>query len=302
MRFIRGSLSLLAFLGMVCGGSVYAEVICLKNGDTITGVVVSESKSSVSVKTEAMGTVSVGKRFIKEIISADKEASKIKERTKEVVWKREITAGYDTSRGNTRSENFSAGVFINRNKKHVDEITAKGNVYYASTNRRMDTQKWYALGRYAFSFGRTKRWYNFYKVEGDHDRFANIYYRIIPASGIGYWFYDIPGLKLMAETAAGLEHTDYYDETKTSDEFVLIPRGFFEVKLYEFLIFSQNVLLYPIVRDLRSYRIHSETALTVSLREALALRLSLVDDYNSKPPDGTKKNDLKFISSFVYTF
>ena len=65
----------------------------------------------------------------------------------------------------------------------------------------MDTQNWYGMLRYAFSFWE-RRWYNFYRLEADHDRFANIDYRIVPSCGIGYWFSDKEDYKAMAELAA----------------------------------------------------------------------------------------------------
>jgi putative salt-induced outer membrane protein YdiY len=47
----------------------------------------------------------------------------------------------------------------------------------------------------------------------------------------------------------------------------------------------------------------SETALTCQINDKFSLRLSLVDEYDSKPIDpDIKKNDLRLISSFVASF
>jgi len=220
----------------------------------------------------------------------------------EVIWQREISAGYDRTSGNTHASQLTVSGHINRNRKHIDEITLKGETYYSSSARKMNAQKWHGMGRYAFSFGQDKKWYNFYKLEGDHDRFANIDYRLIPASGLGYWFFDSAETKLLLELAVGLEHTDYRDQTKDTDEIVLIPRVFFEKTLFGKSKISQNVYAYPQVEDFNNYRLHSETTLTSPVTEGLSLRLSLIDDYNSNPPAATEKNDIRVVSSLAYSF
>ena len=281
----------------------YADEVYLKNGHRITGEIIREKEKEISVKTEALGVVSIRKDSVERIVKAGVEKlPKESKEAGEVIWKREVAAGYNKATGNTRDSQLSISFFISRNKKHVDEITLKGDAYYSSSDRKMNAQKWYGMTRYAFSFGSTKRWYNFYRLESDHDRFADIDYRLIPSAGVGYWFYDLPGVKLLAELAAGFEHTDYRSKTEDRDEAILIPRAFFEKKLFTNSKISQDLYLYPAVEDFSQYRLRSETILAVALNEKLSLRLSLIDDYNSAPPGDTKKNDLRLISSLAYSF
>jgi len=220
----------------------------------------------------------------------------------EASWKSEVSVGYNTTRGNAQTEQFTLNALINRNKKHKSEWTLKGNVFYSEANKEMDAQKWYAMGRYAFSFGPKKAFYNFYRLEADHDRFAEVYYRLIPASGVGYWFFDLPETKLLIEGALGWEHTDYYGDKKDTDNLVAVPRLFYEQNIFDRAKITQDIYFYPALSDSGAYRIHSETALTVSINKSLALRLSLLDDYNSEPPADTEKNDLTLMSSLVYSF
>ena len=175
-------------------------------------------------------------------------------------------------------------------------------MYYSSTKRKMDAYKWYGMGRYAYSFGSMKRWYNFYRIEVDHDRFADIDYRFVPAAGVGYWFYDLPRLKLMVEAGAGYEHTSYRSNIKDKGGWVLAPRAFFEKELFSNTKISQNIFYYPAFEDFSDYRIHSETMLDIAMNHKLSLRISLIDDYNADPPADTKDNDLRVISSLAYSF
>ena len=186
-------------------------------------------------------------------------------------------------------------------KTDQDEFHLKGDNYYSSSNKEMNAQQWNAMTRYAYSFWKNK-WYYFYKLEGSHDRFANIDYRIIPSTGLGYWFSDEADWKAMFDVGIGLECTNYRDNTKRDREGVLIPRAFFEKKLVGESRISQDITFYPSLEDTGKMRVHSETALTSPLSEKLSLRFSFIDDYNSEPSGGIKKNDFKFISSLNFSF
>ncbi len=225
-----------------------------------------------------------------------------KEVVKEKTWEGSISAGYNVTRGNTEGDQLSGSFSLSRSRKHIDEITLKGDAFYSASNKETDAQKLQGRARYAFSFGEDKKWYNFYKVEADHDRFANIDYRLIPGVGAGYWFFDLPRTKMMAEIAIGLEHTDYRDETENSNEAILIPRAFFERGLFVNSKLTQDVTLYPSLMDVGEFRLHSETTFTNPITDKLSLNFSLINDYDSDPPDDTKSHDLRFISSLAYGF
>lgn len=84
----------------------------------------------------------------------------------------------------------SSELMINR-KTDSDEWTGQLKAYFSTSNDEIDAKKFYGMGRYAFSYGSNLKWYNFYKFEADQDRFANIDYRLIPSTGVGYWFSDL---------------------------------------------------------------------------------------------------------------
>ena len=284
----------------------YADVVYLKNNDKITGRIIEETQESVSIETDAMGIISIKKSSIDNIAVSKKTVLKapvpLPAEDKQITWKREVALGYNRVTGNTRESQLSGSFLISRNNKHVDEWALKGNIYYSSNNRKMDSQKWYSNGRYAYSFGSTKRWYNFCNMEADHDRFADIDYRLLPSTGIGYWFYDIPEFKLMAEAGIGYEHTAYRSNIKNGNEWVLIPRAFLEKQLFTNTTISQDMIYYPAFENFNNYRLRSETTLKVAMNSKLSIRISLIDEYNSVPPEDVKKNDLRLITSLACSF
>ena len=75
--FSRIILVFILVASLLYSDKVYSEEIRLTNGDTVTGVIVEENQTEISVKTEAMGVVLIRKEFVKDIIGiTKKEATK----------------------------------------------------------------------------------------------------------------------------------------------------------------------------------------------------------------------------------
>jgi putative salt-induced outer membrane protein YdiY len=292
-----------------------ADEVYLENGDRITGTIEQEDKDAITIQTESMGIVRIERPAVlkvvavKEEVSDDKSPSDKKigapdadDQKSPAVWKREVSVGFSRTTGNTREDDFAGRFFASRTDKHVDEWTFKGDLFYSSQKRKMDKQKWYLMARYAYSFGRDKKWYNFYRLETDHDRFADIDYRFVPAGGFGYWFFDTDKTKLMAEVGAGIERTHFKSNTKNTSDWVLIPRAWLEKKIFENITVSQGISYYPAFEDFNHYRLRSETALDIKTNNHIKIRFSIFDDYNSNPSEDTKKNDMRAITSLVCSF
>ena len=290
---------LFVYLFLLFPKILFAGEIYLKNGDKLSGRIIEKSKSAVVIKTEALGVLSIDRKFVRQVIT-DKEVTEARLKKEEEIWQREVSLGYNKSSGNTDDSQFLTSFYANRKTDH-DEFTTKGDFLYSSSNSEMNAQKWLVSSRYAFSFW-DRKWYNFYKLESDHDRFASVDYRILPSIGIGYWFSDEDDWKAMAELGAGLEHTNFRDETNDSDEMVLIPGAFFEKRMFNKSRIKEDIYLYPSLGDTGEFRLRSETVFENPIDDKLSLRFSLVDDYNSDPAKNSKKNDVRFISSLVYSF
>jgi len=282
----------------------YAAEVYLKNGDKITGDIVKQDDKEMSIKTDAMGLIMLKKDFIARIEGvADEPKKEVKEvaKKKEIIWKHEASSGFNATRGNTKTNQFLASFLINRNDVHVNEIMLKGSAYYSEVDDEADAQKWYSMGRYAFNFGPKKRWYNFYRLEYDHDRFAEINYRLIPGTGVGYWFFDKPTLKILAELGMGWEHTNYREEKDSTNDIIWLPRAFFESEIIKNIKLRGDLHLYP-TANFDECRLHSESALIMAINKTLSLKFALINDYNSDPPDETEKHDVRLESSLVASF
>jgi putative salt-induced outer membrane protein YdiY len=280
------------FMMLCCTGELLAQEVYLKNNDRITGDIVSEDKERVVVKTEAMGNIIIRREQISRI-------GEIQKKDEEIA--REVSFGYNLAKGNTNTEQLDFGVKYNKNRFHIDELTYKASFLYGAFDKKMNAQKWYGLGRYAYNFGETKSWYRFYRMEADRDRFANIDYRLVPAAGIGYWFLDREDKKFLLEGGLGFRHIVYRDDTKDRNEPVFTPRAYFLKKVSGTLTLSEDFIFYQSLKDSR-YSLRSESAAVNAINDRLALRLSFIDEFDSEPAGNAKRNDIRFITSLVVNF
>lgn len=275
--------------------------IYLTNGDRLSGTIIRENLSEVAISSSLFGELTLRREVIAKIITPeDKTRQAEKEKAEKEKWRRLISAGYTASSGNTKKSALAMSVSADK-AREVDEINLKGNLFYSTSENKMDAQNWYTMGKYAYNLFNRKL-YVFGKCEVDHDRFANIDYRVLPSGGIGYRFFNNDDFKLLAEFGGGYSHTHYRDETPDRNEGVLTPRLFTEKKLFWDIVISEDLTFYPSMSSEDGYRLHSETALSAPIRNGLSVRVSAIDDYNSNPAEDAKSNDLKLISGLEYAF
>jgi len=215
-------------------------------------------------------------------------------------WTKELSLGYNKTSGNTEKAEFSTAGMLNR-KTTSNEITLKGDVYYSSADKNMDAQKWSGLGRYAYSFGEQKKWFNSYQLQADHDRFADVDYRLLPTVGIGYWFSDTDDWKFMAEGSAGLEMTNYRSNKADDEEAAAIGHLYAEKKIFDRARASEDFSIIPSLEE-GDFRIKSETAFTNPIKEGLDLSIKFIIDYDSDPADGIEDTDTRLVTGLKYSF
>jgi putative salt-induced outer membrane protein YdiY len=299
--------SIIFSIPLLCIGAgsvdnVDISYIHFENGDKISGKIITENDKTVVIESNTLGTISLDRTHIASIISASKPPEESTEKAGTAkLWDNKISLGYSQSGGNTTKSSFSGSLLFHR-KTIDDEFHLRATGSYGSSNKKMDSQKWDGLVRYAYSFYGKKLYY-FYKFEIDHDYFANIDYRLVPSTGIGCWLSDKPDWKFLTELGLGFQNTNYRDDTSATNQMAAIPRLFLEKKLTDRIRFVQDLLLYSSLDYVGEYRLHSETSLINPLNDIFSVRLGFTYDYNSDPASSTtKKEDFQFITAIDCAF
>jgi len=279
----------------------HAGQVYLTNGDRITGKILSAGEEGYTVRTEAMQTVVIRPEFVRSADGVPESEEPLPEVQTEVQWNRQVAAGFDRTRGNTDKSALNSSLSINR-KTLRDEWDAEAAIYYAEDRRQMNDRRYEGLLRYAFSFGRNLRWYEFNKLEAAHDRFADIEYRLTPTLGLGCWFFDEPTFKLMVEGGGGADYTDFRTFSENKIDWIASGLGKLEWQLSPRITFSEKFTYYPSVTLSGEYRFRSQSDFDYKFNKSLSVRLSLIDTYNSNPSPGIERSDLRLESKLSYRF
>lgn len=215
-------------------------------------------------------------------------------------WKREISLGYNQASGNTDKAELSIAGSISKDFTNAT-LLSKFDIFYSESDGNMDSQKWLSLTRYAFDFGKRKKWFNSYQLQVDHDKFADIDYRILPAIGIGYWLSREDAWTWSAEGSFGYEMTNYKSDKSDDKTAVFIARTFLKKQILKNAFVSEDLSFIPSLGD-DGVRIKSETAITNPLSDGLDLSIKYIVDYDSEPSEDKKKTDTRFIAALTYSF
>lgn len=296
--FVSGLILVSGFSLLLLCEILSAEEILLKNGDKITGSIIKKEKKITVIQSKSLGELNINNNDIKQILTKEELEKKAEEKKKEKKWKLQANIGGNASEGNTVKDQLNMLGILKRVWPHK-EFSLQGSIFYSSADREMDEQQWDVIVRYRHDIAKTK-WYYFGQIETDHDKFADVNYRILPQAGVGYKFYNQDDFKLWAEVAPGYEFTNYVGENDDDTKvIVLVSTLYVEKMIFNKIKISEQFDFYPSMGNAGEFRFTSLTALTSPITENLSLQFSVLDEFNSVPPSDTKKNDLKLILSLV---
>jgi hypothetical protein len=134
----------------------------------------------------------------------------------------------------------------------------------------------------------------------DKDGKANLVYRLREGTGLGYEVISSPVTEISVFGGVTLVQERFEDLEQTRD-----PEGLASVELKSSVLspvtFTTRGQLTPSFRRGR-YLFEWISGLSVPLFGRLNYGVGLTESYNSSPPEGTKKNDVRLISTLGLTF
>jgi putative salt-induced outer membrane protein len=185
----------------------------------------------------------------------------------------------------TVADKISVGGFINRGSSKADGVTTTTN------------SKWGLNGQYDYNL--TPRTYVFGKLGLEGDKVVELSLRRTLATGMGYKV--INEANTTFDVFGGLAniHSKYNSDqlinntvgTSFSTTTLLLGEESTH-KLSEAIFFKQRVELYPRISGDGGTFAKATANLGVSMGSGMSLNVGLVDNYNSAPGFGVKKNDL----------
>lgn len=308
-----GALFLLALLGRPVWGADTVTLL-LRNGDRITGTVTSEDTSHVVLSTP----------WIKELTIPTAQISK-RERIASTQKPPAPAVGAGATAGTTSPE-----LKIKPARLLAGEINLGADLGFSEKNRQLYAGKakiilaWERLKNtfdYDFSYGRTAgilsanrmdgfsktdfdlghRFYVYSLAGAGYDQIRNINLRYEVGPGLGYHLIQRTNLVVNPEFGVDYQAQDLADNTTTKLFFYRIAENM-TWQLNSKLSMDEKFEFFPRVEEFDQYRFRFETNFKYHLMANLSLNLTVIDQYDTQPPDAVTRNDLQLRSSVGVKF
>jgi len=211
----------------------------------------------------------------------------------ELVLERKFSLGGKFSGGNTETQALNLDFSLDRNQVNQYQFTVKGEANKESNAGVLTAFNGKSIIRLAYSL--TRSFYNFYRLDLQHDQFQDINLRLIPTIGIGYWFVNEKEFKSKAETAAGYQKQYLIGQ---GDNDMAILRLSYDL-LWGF--FTNDFDLYTSATNFNDYRATDTAELKYKMNSHYALKAKLKYEYDNIPVSGIKKDDYVFTTSIEYS-
>jgi putative salt-induced outer membrane protein len=192
-----------------------------------------------------------------------------------------------------------------------DKIALGGAINYAKSKidgvDQTTANKWGAFGEYDYNL--SPRTFAFGRLGFDGDKSIDLSLRTSLAGGLGYKVVNTKETTFDVYGGVGYT-TDKYSQAQTIGS--KIDTSFSRVSIYvgeasshqlsSTVSFKQRLDLYPGVSGDKAVLAKFSSGLSVAMSSTLNLTVGLIDTYNSKPPAGTKSNDIGLFTGINVKF
>jgi len=323
---------------LIFRGEVMADVVVLKNGGQLSGIVTTMEGETLTLTTTYSEPIKIKKSKIKKIItdntveihlkggeilkgrlkaseeggtlvepSAGREESAIDLKEVKALnpapvpgsrWDGNINVGAGFQSGNTDRTNASVGAEATR-KSEKDRFSLRFLFNYAEEKDALTTRNTFGALQYDHFFN--KAIFGYISVEMLNDKFKDLSLRTVVGPGVGYQIWDNPVRFLMFE--AGVSY--FSENLKVGKDTSWITgriAGKVRYRLFDRISFSDYAALYPSIEKTGEYQLRNEASLSSDIAAGWALNLTNILERDSDPPDEVDKNDLQWILGLKYVF
>jgi len=313
-----------------------ADEVTLANGDRITGTIKSSDGSSLIIKTDYAGEITLKWSAVKTVsseqplyvtskdgrivtgkISTSGESLEVggvalakdsikSMRSKDVqdevgAWGGYIDSGLSLSRGNSETTNFTLGADAVRATEKSKTTIFATSLYSKSNVLGVSTTTASAINaglRYDHNI--SDRTFAFVFTNFDHDRFQDLDLRNVIGGGLG--FHAVKTARTTLDLSAGATFNQEYYTTLTRRSAEVVVGEALDHKLNGAVSLHERLDFYPNVTDLGQYRVVFDTAAITKIAKFLSWQVDISDRYQSNPLFGLRGNDLLLTTGVRVTF
>jgi len=232
--------------------------------------------------------------------------TEIKETVQPSAWKGAIVLNGYLERGDVHSESLglAADAMLRRHDEiYNDRLTL--DAAYNFGHQRADgvettsIDNWFAQEKYDKFF--TEKLYGYELFRYDHDRVAQLNYRLSPGLGLGYQWIERPDFNFNTEAGVNYVYEDY-STGGTQDRVALRLAYHLDKKLNNAVSIFHNVEWLPAFNDPGDYNLNADAGIRAQLTASMFTQFKVQWLRDSTPAPGSQKNDLRFFLGAGWAF
>lgn len=334
----------ISVLFIIFGANAAADQVIFKNGDKISGTIEKLTDGKLVIESDVAGTITVDMSRVKNLetskpvklylpdaepvtariepagadgsivnIVSDDNSDTLNlgdigainpPEIKYPQWSGEITAGYTSKQGNTKSTDMNVDMKLKRHTKTHDLIVTGEHSFSQKIDKDTDEKitsedSWLLKAKDQFKL--TNGFYGYLEASYERDRIANLDRRIIEGLGVGQKWIDSD--KTHFQTDIGLANIDERYTDSTSNNSVAGQMGYcFDHKINGSVSFVHDTMYYPGFDEQGDYYLKSNAELRFKVTKNLFTNFKVVYEYDNQPADDSESTDTKYIFGVGYKF
>jgi putative salt-induced outer membrane protein YdiY len=327
----------IALLSWAVASFAVADTVELKNGDVLHGTIGQISSDNLKLKADAFGEIGIKLDQVKSykidtpavvqfkdkppmtgaVVGGENKSIKVDDQpltfdTVKVInpppehWAGSVLLNSALARGNTNK--FTVGLdakaaLRRENYYDNDRTTLNGQYNFGQSGTGedvvTDTDNFTLLGKYDRFW--TQKLYGYVATKLEHDRIADLYYRVVPNIGLGYQWIETPATNFFTEGGIGYTFERFDDDT--SNEYVSLRLAYhLEHALNDKVAFVHNLEYLPSIEDPGDYNLNADAGLKMTLVQNFIAQFTVQYKRDSQPSEDALKNDVMFLFGLGWTF
>lgn len=337
---MRGWIKSIAVCAAFMATPVLADEVVFKNGDKLTGKIVSAEDGKLKIKSTVAGTVEVDLADVKTFSSDEPIALKLKDGTiirqavgaaekpgevavkpgavaaqnvpidsiktinQKESWTGSIVAGGLITRGNSDTEAFNLSADATR-RTDIDRLNLNAQYLFGrqedpTTGDKSTSTDNWRLGA-KYDYFINEKLYAFGSFGVEKDRIANLDIRLTPAVGIGYQWIERKDFNFFTEAGLAYVYEDYEGE-EASENISLKLAYHVDKKLRDGVAVFHNLTFYPSIEDISDYYLLTDAGIRADLTDSFFTEFKVELKYDATPASGSSRSDLRYILGVGWNF
>lgn len=325
--------SILCLVGL--GSTLWADEVYLKNGDHLTGKIVSLTEGKLVLNTALSGQVTIDMKNIKTFSSEEPLEVHLKDGTvlhqplaaaepnefalkggaplqpqkvpladvtainpPKTKWTGNLSAALTLTNGNTKSSSITGSMSLGRRTKQ-DRTTIDGDIAKGhQTNRDTGvgvTTEDWWRLRGEYDYFFSKKLFGFGNGRYEKDAIAHLDRRVVVGAGGGYQWIENPQTAFSTNLGVASVSERYVNPSQSSNQLSLQAGYAFSQQLGKNVRFLHDLTVFPSFASISDYFLTSTTEVRASLTKNTFANFKIIFNHDATPAQNRGNNDVKYI-------